>query len=698
MRFIIVLCLLSLSSTTIAQRDSFLKSKGAYKNRFTIGDTVLVNDLIRIALDSAFTNADRAYLFASQANRIAYKVEYNHGICASYLTMATTKVYLNEFDSAHYFVDRCINRAKKYNDIRNQVEGHELKGNIYTYETKYERASQELLKGVKIAERKQPRLALGCYANLALVFKRTDNVEKCEKYAQKSYTLSKKYQDTSVAITALNLLGLVYKNDSTVSLPYFREGLEYATLSNNIKRQSEILYNMSNVYFDYGEDDIGFRLFDESLELSKANKSFQNLMVGYHSMAYNYYQVGRMYEAANYADSALKYARLTENNELIMESLAMKAQMKYVNGDPDSAMFYLNQAYELKDSVYLNANTSKIAETEAKYEAEKEKLKADLIRKKERELAQQQIWWRDLLLWISGFIVVIVLIGSILLFRSNKRIHLKNLLVEKQKKEIEIQHEEIASSIQYAKRIQSSMLSSEDWHKLSSDLTLLFMPKDVVSGDFFWIHHDQQTDVFFWAIADCTGHGVPGALMSMLGTGFLNEIVGEKRVLDPGEILSELRDRIVSTFKGSIEESNDGIDMALCSWKKGADKIKFAGANNGVYRIRDRVLVTYDPDKMPIGNYFNILSPFITKEIDIQAGDHIVLYTDGYPDQFGGPKNKKLKYAVFKEFLVKATTLPIAQREDFLRYEFENWKGEGDQTDDVCVLVLGIDDISDLSS
>lgn len=671
-----------------------------------------MNKINKTAKDSVYSNSERALKFARTAYDISSTIEYYEGASNSLLSMSRAKIYLNEFDSAKYFADQSLELSKKYNLTVNVIKSHEMIGNVYSYKGAYEPAMDEYFKAIKLAESFDERYAVTSYANIGHVFMKTTNYKKSTKYCDKALNLGKKYKDTAAQITSLNLLGLIAKRkeDPDKALTKFEAGLELARKSRNLKRQSEILYNMSNIYFNKKDYETGFKLFDESLEISKVNGNYRSIAIGYHSKAYTYHSLGRMEESAQAADSALEYAVLSGNYEIIMESLAMMAQISADMGDYEMGMTYMANAYIYKDSMNLAQVNNAISEAEGKYEGEKKALKAEMKAAQEKRINEEKLWWRDVILWIAGVAFVIVCLGIWMLLRSNKQIKSKNETVEKQKEEITLQHEAIKDSIQYAERIQSALIGNQkEWDKLSTDVSIFFKPRDVVSGDFYWVYNNTQKNVSVWAVADCTGHGVPGAFMSMLGISALNEIVIENGETDPGEILNMLRSRVISALENEEAESKDGMDIGLCVWDRNKNELSFAGANNGMWLIRDKhgiesnafksitelagqdkVVAEVAPDKMPIGQMFTIPPPFSTNTISLYDGDVIVLFTDGYADQFGGADDKKFKYRPLKELLIKAEKRSPQEFEEELRTVFEKWKGSNPQTDDVCLVSVRV--------
>ncbi len=262
--------------------------------------------------------------------------------------------------------------------------------------------------------------------------------------------------------------------------------------------------------------------------------------------------------------------------------------------------------------------------------------------------------------------------------------------VVKQKEILEVQKQEITDSIQYASRIQRAILPTESLiNSILKDYFILYKPRDIVSGDFFWA--TSKDDKVFLTVADCTGHGVPGAFMSMLGVSFLNEIVNEKGIVNPDEILNALRGNIINALqqKETMGGSKDGMDIALVSIDEKRKIIQYAGANNSLFVIRENKLTEIKADKMPIAIYLK-MDGFLNHEIPYQKGDVVYLFSDGYSDQFGGPRGKKFMSKHFKEYLISIHELPLITQQHKLDQRIEDWKLESNQSqnDDICVIGL----------
>lgn len=285
-------------------------------------------------------------------------------------------------------------------------------------------------------------------------------------------------------------------------------------------------------------------------------------------------------------------------------------------------------------------------------------------------------------------------------------------VAEQQRHIVEEKQKEIVDSITYAKRIQTALLTSEEYisESLPAEHFILFKPKDIVSGDFYWAlkvarlpgwdmgtnkkklpSYDSLKNIFYIITGDCTGHGVPGAFMSMLNISFLNEIIVDHGKRLPHDILNEQRKEIIQALNpiGSNEESKDGMDCVLCAYDFDKMLLHFAAANNPLWLVRNGELIEYRADKMPVGKYMDDMPPFNLHTIELQKGDIIYTSTDGYADQFG-INGQKLMKKKFKQILVEIHQLPMSEQKEYLSQFFEKWKGNEEQLDDVCVIGIKI--------
>jgi serine phosphatase RsbU (regulator of sigma subunit) len=280
-----------------------------------------------------------------------------------------------------------------------------------------------------------------------------------------------------------------------------------------------------------------------------------------------------------------------------------------------------------------------------------------------------------------------------LLWDQSIAIHKEKERINKLKEEVEEKHQEIIDSVNYAKRIQRALLASNKLlNENLNDYFLFFQPRDIVSGDFYWAASKkiETTKKFYLAVCDSTGHGVPGAIMSILNISCLNEAVNKDDLNLPHQLLDQTRAKIMEHMAndGSEEGGKDGMDAVLACFDFENNKLEFAAANNPLWLIRNNELIEYKPDKMAVGKPMGEIAPFTLQQIELQKNDLIIMITDGFPDQFGGPKGKKFMSKNLKELLISLSNKTMPEIKDSLKKSLDEWKGNLEQVDDV--LVFGI--------
>ncbi|MGZ3902591.1 MAG: SpoIIE family protein phosphatase, partial [Bacteroidia bacterium] len=493
------------------------------------------------------------------------------------------------------------------------------------------------------------------YNNIGIVFNDMGNVDSSLVYAFKALEIRKQLRNEDVQQT----LGTSYSN---IAILYMKKK-DYAA--------AEKYYMLS---------------YDEDL----ANNDMNSLAKTLGNLGDFYYQKGDYSKALKYLGAAQDTAKNIGLTPLLLDVYwnyfcVYKKIDKY-----KEAAEYMEKYAVLKDSLDGVKNHEVLEEMQTRYETEKKEQQIDLLNKdnllKETQLNDEKM----VRYFMFGFIAVVV-ISSVFIYnayrnkkRANELLKEKNTEIQRQRNLLGEKNKEILDSINYAKNLQDAILPSLAGIRKHLPGTFIFYkPKDIVAGDFYWFFHSGNA--LFIAAADCTGHGVPGAMVSMVCTNALNKVVKEQSIKDPGEILNAVKDIVVETYSKSAVK--DGMDISLASITKQGNetKVLWAGANNPLWYIKDGSFAEIKADKQPIGK-FDYSKPFTTHAVSLSTGDNLFFITDGYADQFGGPKGKKFKYAQLKELLCKNAALSPEEQEHQLIKEFNDWSTGHLQVDDVTII------------
>jgi serine phosphatase RsbU (regulator of sigma subunit) len=478
----------------------------------------------------------------------------------------------------------------------------------------------------------------------------------------------------------------------------FDKALLYFTQSLEIYRQefdnlgvANALHNIAGIYMEKGRLAKAISFLEQSLRLKEKAQDKEAICNGLNMLGSAYFKMGDAKKAEDYCKRSLELGQAIGYPEVIKNS-AHLLQSIYASKNDFKGAFEMSQLHmKMRDSVNSVENKNLILRNQLKYEYEKKSLSDSLKVNAERETHKTELSQEKQQRYTlyAGMALLVVFGGMMynrfkITSRQKQIIEDKNKETNLQKAIIEEKQKEILDSIHYAKRIQSALLAQKEFiEQHLPESFILFKPKDIVSGDFYWATSYENR--FYLAVCDSTGHGVPGAFMSLLNIGFLSEAIKEKNIAKPNEVLDYVRNRLTESI--SKEGQKDGMDGVLMCFDKSSGLITYAAAHNNPVMIRDGELKMLEADKMPVGKGEKN-EPFRLFTIDAQKGDTVYLYTDGYADQFGGPKGKKFKYKKLDELLCRITPLPFAEQSAELRKTFDEWRGNLEQVDDV--LVIGI--------
>lgn len=553
------------------------------------------------------------------------------------------------------------------------------------------------------------------WTNLSNIYKTLGHYNKAKVYEIKAMQYEKDYGDSvGLAISYINL-GTTYDNlDQMDSAIYFTQ------LAHEIFKRQDYSLGLINSYitlYKYGklegDENIDYLLNAYQYARKFDDKYSEVYVLGYLISAkadFSKDSLNNMVQRANhlldkyelqkplyrfYADEATYFARLGQYRN------AYESMVKYV--ELYSNLKEENEGFDVKNEELKHEFELQSLEDSLKFE----KVLNDQKLVNEKRIGRQRIYTTVTIFGFGILAVILVFVYRSLRVRkeNNKKLSDKNALIERQKELVEEKNKEITDSITYAQRLQNAILPSIDQiNQTFPGAFIHFFPKDVVSGDFYWF--EQNEDYNFIAVADCTGHGVPGAMVSVVCSNALNRAVNEFGLSQPKEILNKTRELVIATFAKSGENVKDGMDICLCAFNRERTQLIYAGAFNPLWIIRknefisesemthkstvrgdEKSLIEITASKQPVGS-FEKMKDFKETKIQIQEGDSFYLFSDGYADQFGGEKGKKLKYRKFKSILLETDQMSCEEQNNYLKKFMENWKSEIEQVDDICVMGL----------
>ncbi len=514
---------------------------------------------------------------------------------------------------------------------------------------------------------------------------RQKNYKGAINYLHQSVFHCKLCSNTYDLAESFTLLGTIYKNTNLIdsSLYYHNKSLDIRLKLGDKKLISLTYNNLALAYKKLKKYELSLDYLNKAYALLidiKDNKGTATL----NNNKCNVYRALKLNEDAitfgiMARDTAFKY----KSSENYLNSLTSLAEAFEANKDYKNSAITYKRHISAFDSIKLNETNSDYQELQAKYESDKKD--AELLKKESNlKLAESENSKKNIILITSFLAIFIVSIAVIFIYRSYKQSKRGAVELAIKNKVISAKNKEITDSINYAKNIQQSLLTSDKiFTENINEHFVLYQPKDIVSGDFYWAKKTESG--FIVVCADCTGHGVPGAFMSLLGISYLNEIVSNQRLTRPDLILNELRNRVITGFNVNNNNS-DGMDLSLISIE--GNTLKVAAANNSVWIIRNKEALKIKPDKFPIGKYHGEIKEFSLNSFSLQPNDLIIQYTDGFADQFGGPQGKKYKYKNIEKLIIENSHKSLNEIHQALKSNLTEWKGNMEQVDDI--LIIGI--------
>ena len=518
--------------------------------------------------------------------------------------------------------------------------------------------------------------------NIGLVYQKIGNFEQSVNYFNNALQINEKIKNEEGIAINLGNLSIVYteQKDFEKAIFYAEKSLIGKQKLNDSISISATLSNLGNIYYEIGNFDKSLKYYSEALKISEQIGDRRGVAIRLLNIGELYRKNKNNEFAYKFFNNSLEISLDINDIELMSKNYLSLSDILFEQKKYKTAYEYHQMFYLLSDSMFNQKVSEQISEMSAKYETEKKQKEIELLNKekeKQTAISTEQNKRKNIIIFSSIAGLLLVTIFYVFLFNRFNVTRKQKLIIEEKQKEI-------TDSITFAKRLQTAILPPENYwknHLLKS--FVLYQPKDIVSGDFYWL--ENVNNLVLFAAADCTGHGVSGAMVSVVCSNALNRTVKELGITEPAKILDKTRELVLETFEKSYEEVKDGMDISLCCLNTKTNELLWSGANNPLWYIRENNLHEIKGDKQPIGQNDNP-KPFTTHKIELQKGDTVYIFTDGYADQFGGERGRKFMYKPLKELLLSIQNKSINEQKEVLYQNFTNWKKNTEQTDDVLVI------------
>lgn len=661
---------------------------------------------------------DSAILFYKKALKLAEQTKNKNKKAKALNSLGIASQKLGLFDQATSYYKQTIAIQKNINDSVGLSKTYQNLGLVYQKQVMLADALDYLYKSLKIKhslnDSKGVANTLNAIGNIYYI---QSNLQKALELYQESFKIRKSIDDKKGLCESHMSIGNIYldEKDYENALNYFKQGLAYAIEMKDPVKAAGFYNNIGTVYSTQEKYKKALEFFKKGADLKKMIGDIEGMAKAYNNLGLLYVKVGDYQKSIKYSKIGIDAAKKLNSPQYYLNAYNSLAVAYDSLGRTKDALKNYRIYMQYKDTLIKRATDERLSDLQTKYETAEKEQKIEILTKnaKLQKLAMEKKNAQTKFL-IVGLLFAFILVGlifrnNIVRKKANKLLSDQNSKITKQKEIIEKIHQEVSESIDYAKRIQTAILPDVDiLNKAFSASFVFFQPKEKVSGDFYWwTTVENQTIV---TAVDCTGHGVPGAFMSMLGVSSLREIVIKEYIFQPALILKNLRRDIIHILKqkGETGEQKDGMDMALISYNSETKILQYAGANNPLYLItkselqilnnNNKAIKFYDnskllyeikPDKMPIAIY-DKMDNFTNYEIQLQEGDQVYLFSDGFADQFGGSKGKKFKYKPFKKLLLENADKPMVEQKNILNQTINKWMANEEQIDDIVVLGLKV--------
>jgi serine phosphatase RsbU (regulator of sigma subunit)/predicted negative regulator of RcsB-dependent stress response len=627
----------------MVDRQTYIRSK-LKKTREPLKRVDLLNQL---AWEIRYNIQEESKKCSEEALKISKEKDYPRGRAYARINLGVNHFLKSENKEALELLRRALKYFTRFENEKGLSVALAFTGYVFEsfgdYETGLEYAQKSLDK-VKMIRFREGEAEI--QSLIGLIYSRLPDYDRALIAYNEGLKIREKIRDRNAAASSFNRIGRIYslKKEYDKALENYRKSLRIRKELNLCSALPWTYLGIASTYEEMNDLENAKKYYHKNLEEGIAAIDKRCSLQSMAGMGRVLLKMKHAEEAHKLLDDSMVLAKELKAKPLIYEIHFALADYYESSGDPAKALKHYKIYHELREEVNNDEARNRLKNQQIAFAVEKTE--------KEKEIFQ-----------------------------------LRNVELKAAYDEIQLINLEITTSINYASRIQAALLpQKETLEKTLSDHFILFLPRDVVSGDFYWASQVDNKIVF--CAADCTGHGVPGAFMSMLGITFLDGIIHKQKILRADEILNRLKQDVMGALKqtGRKEEQKEGIDIALCIYDPANKQLEFAGAYLPLYLIRKGKLEEYTGNKIPISYVEEIPQSYQSKFIEIKKGDVLYLFSDGYADQFGGPDGKKFKYVGLKQYLTDIYNRPMEEQKKLLEENFYTWKGSREQIDDVILM------------
>jgi|GEM_PF-2664175 serine phosphatase RsbU (regulator of sigma subunit) len=703
----------------------------------TPSDSVKLTILLKVASNLSATKPDSAIHFYRKSLEIAQ----SKGLEAFTFRALTDlgMLYLNtsQYSEAKMALLNSLEGAKRMNDSTRIMAAHSNLGSLYAQIGAGDKTILHLREATNFITHETPPNEIGkLYGRLGNFYLYNQNYPESEEYFHKAIPCFERAGNKKGMIVATQNLGVIEKRRKNYNkgILYYEQALKSYREINYVAGIGQCLANIGEIYYLLGLNNLALHNQQEALRIFRENNMLVDEILVLCSITNTYNSQKQYNKSINALQDALNQLDKCPENKGLALTVYYQLQNTYKQlGDIDRAYLYLSKYQLLSDSIARSETQEKVEQLRTQFEVEQKEKDLKLLTT-ENELKEAIIRRKNIFqifYIVSIGLAVATIVSLYFMFRTKKRSNRELLIknaeilqqkeeitaqrdeIEAQKEEIEAQRDDlevqrriaidqrdeiarqkknITDSIAYARHIQTALFPNDQEVKQAiPECFVYFKPLDIVSGDFYWVHKHEAGSIL--AVADCTGHGVPGAIMSVMGINFLNSIVHENNVTDPGLILTLLNDQVITALSHADEhlQDKDGMDISLCSIDFKNRTMLYSCAKNRILVVRAREVIQLEAEKYSIGKSpFKDKIAYTTQQLQLQPNDMVYLMTDGYIDQFGGPFRSKFLASRFKKLIAEISSWQMSEQKNMLERNLNEWQGPVPQIDDILVVGMRI--------